>query len=63
MKPFKFFQKPDKIQDDWMDDMDDHILGRIVPPHNNEAEMIRTIDLMHELLNSIQELNQNTSLD
>lgn len=63
MKPFKFFQKPDKIQDDWMNDMDDHILGRMVHPYNNEPEMVRTIDLMHELLDSIRELNQNTTSD
>lgn len=27
MKPFKFFNKPDKTFPEWMDRMDDHILG------------------------------------
>jgi hypothetical protein len=54
MKPFKFFQKPNKIQDNWMDDMDDHILGRIAPINNEIAEVT---NIMQEAINSIRELN------
>jgi hypothetical protein len=54
MKPFKFFQKPNKIQDNWMDDMDDHILGRITPINN---EMVEVTNIMQESINSIRELN------
>ena len=31
MKDFKFFKKPDKIFPEWMDRMDDHILGNQPP--------------------------------
>lgn len=31
MRPFKFFNQPDKIFPEWMDRMDDHILGNIPP--------------------------------
>jgi hypothetical protein len=54
MKPFKFFQKPNKIQDNWMDDMDDHILGRITPINN---EIVEVTNIMQESINSIRELN------
>lgn len=54
MKPFKFFQKPNKIQDNWMNDMDDHILGRITPINN---EIVEVTNIMQESINSIRELN------
>jgi hypothetical protein len=64
MKPFKFFQKPNKIQDNWMDDMDDHILGRITPINNEIVEVINIMqeivevtNIMQESINSIRELN------
>lgn len=59
MKPFKFFQKPNKIQDNWMDNMDDYILADIVRQTNDESEMIRLTDLMRDFINSIEELNDN----
>jgi hypothetical protein len=53
MKPFKFFQKPNKIQDNWMDGMDDYyILGA---PTNNE--IVEITDIMRDSINSIRELN------
>jgi hypothetical protein len=54
MKQFKFFQKPNKIQDNWMDGMDDYILGRITPTNN---EMVEVTNIMQESINSIIELN------
>jgi CRISPR/Cas system-associated protein Cas7 (RAMP superfamily) len=54
MKPFKFFQKPNKIQDNWMDGMDDYILGRITPINN---EIVEVTNIMQESINSIRELN------
>jgi hypothetical protein len=54
MKQFKFFQKPNKIQDNWMDGMDDYILGRITPTNN---EMVEVTNIMQESINSILELN------
>jgi hypothetical protein len=37
MRPFKFFNAPDKIFPEWMDRMDDHILGNI-PPQDDIRE-------------------------
>jgi len=47
MKPFKFFQKPERVFSDWMDQMDDYHLGGITIPyeeyegwnahHNNQS--------------------------
>jgi hypothetical protein len=54
MKPFKFFQKPYKVQDSWMDNMDDNILGRIVPTNSG---MVEPTDIMRESINSILELS------
>jgi hypothetical protein len=54
MKQFKFFQKPNKIQDNWMDGMDDYILGRITPINN---EIVEVTNIMQESINSIRELN------
>jgi hypothetical protein len=54
MKQFKFFQKPNKIQDNWMDGMDDYILGRITPINN---EIVEVTNIMQESINSILELN------
>ena len=54
MKPFKFFQKPNKIQDNWMDGMDDYILGRITPINN---EIVEVTNIMQESINSIRELS------
>ena len=54
MKPFKFFQKPNKIQDNWMDGMDDYILGRISPTNN---EIVELTDIMQASIYSIRELN------
>jgi hypothetical protein len=34
MKPFKFFNKPDKTFPEWMDRMDDHILGDLPSREN-----------------------------
>lgn len=59
MKPFKFFQKPNKIQDNWMDNMDDYILADIVRRTNNEPEMVRLTDLMRDFIDSIEEFNDN----
>jgi hypothetical protein len=54
MKQFKFFQKPNKIQDNWMDGMDDYILGRITLTNN---EIVEVTNIMQESINSILELN------
>jgi hypothetical protein len=59
MKPFKFFQKPNKIQDNWMDNMDDYILADIVRQTNDEREMVRLTDLMRDFIDSIEEFNDN----
>ena len=39
MRPFKFFKQPDKIFPEWMDRMDDYILGNI-PPQDDIRENI-----------------------
>jgi hypothetical protein len=59
MKPFKFFQKPNKIQDNWMDNMDDYILADIVRQTNDEREMVRLTDMMRDFIDSIEEFNDN----
>ena len=40
MKQFKFFQKSDKLFPDWMDRMDDHILGGIQQPREYREVLV-----------------------
>lgn len=63
MRDFKFFQKPDRVFTDYMDQMDDYFLGGIVPNNENTISITdiqpQIIDSMMELQRQIDELGRN----
>jgi hypothetical protein len=62
MKPFKFFQKEERVFTQWMDEMDDYHLGDI--RHRvEERDAVHIGDIMNELVNSIQVLNEQIEND
>jgi hypothetical protein len=54
LKPFKFFQKKERVFSDWLDQLDDYHLGRI-ERYNRPINS----NLYGELINAVQELSSS----